>query len=247
MVNLQKPNSPKKGSNAPYVSIAADVADATNGDAATTANIVAAGSQENMTTNVACVTTNYIAAGAKGTFKETAGSGSLEFTDASDNSVFSLVPQPVIPVGQSITLLYDATFNTSVLPPAGTQMRVEALVTFGNAGARGGGGSTATNIEINGNGVIDADEANVRTVPSRVALAAFPTSPDQCNDSVTVTDTGATATGTVTTSNPVGFDAFPAVISSTTSWDVSVDVDWRHHGGSVCNEANLAGPLAAER
>ena len=33
VVNLQKPNSPKRGSNAPYVSIAADVADATNGDA----------------------------------------------------------------------------------------------------------------------------------------------------------------------------------------------------------------------
>ena len=39
VVNLQKPNSPKMGSNAPYVSIAADVADATTGDAATMANM----------------------------------------------------------------------------------------------------------------------------------------------------------------------------------------------------------------
>lgn len=241
VVNLQKPNSPKKASNAPYVSIAADVANATNGDAATTANIVAAGSQENAATNAAWLTNNYTVAGAKGIFTETAGSGPLEFTDASDNTVFSLVPQPSIAPGASITLLYDATFSTSVLPPAGTAMRVEALVTFGNAGGRGGSGSTATNIDVNGNGVIDTDEANVRTVPSRITLAALPNAPDECNDSVTVTDTGATVTGTVTTSNPMGFDAFPAVISATTSWDVSVDVDSGAEGGNVCNEAQLAG------
>jgi hypothetical protein len=241
VVNLQKPNSPKKGSNAPYVSIAADVADATSGDAATSANIVAAGSQENPTTNALWGTNNYTVSGAKGTFIETAGSGALEFKDASDNSVFSLVPQPTIPVGQSITLLYDATFSTSVLPVAGTPLRVEALVTFGNAGARGGSGSTATNIDINGNSIIDTDEANVRTVPSRITLAALPAAPDECNASVTVTDTGATTTGTVTMSNPVGFDAFPAVISDTTSWDVSVDVNSGTDGGSVCNEAQLEG------
>jgi len=244
VVNLQKPNSPKRGSNAPYVSIAADIADATSDNAATTANIVAAGSQENPATNAAWGTNNYTVTGARGTFTETAGSGTLVFKDASDNSVFSLVPQPVIPVGGSVTLLYDATFSTSILPPAGTQMRVEALVSFGNAGARGGSGSTATNIDINGNGVINTDEANVRTVPSRIALAALPNAPDECNDSVTVTDdplTDVTTTGTVTTSNPVGFDAFPAVISTTTSWDVSVDVDSGTDGGNVCNEAHLDG------
>ena len=244
VVNLQKPNSPKMGSNAPYVSIAADVADATSDDAATAANIVAAGSQENKATNTAWGTNNYNVAGAKGTFIETAGSGSLVFTDASDNSVFSLVPQPTIPVGGSVTLLYEASFSTSILPPAGTAMRVEALVTFGNAGGRGGSGSTATNIDINGNGVIDSDEAYVRTVPTRITLPPLPATPDECNDSVTVTDDpndDVTTTGTVTTSNPVGFDAFPAGISSTTSWDVSVDVNSGTDGGNVCNEAHLDG------
>jgi hypothetical protein len=86
VVNLQKPNSPKRGSNAPYVSIAADVANATNGDAATSAKIVAAGSQENQATNAAWLTNNYTVSGAQGTFTETAGSGTLEFTDASDNT-----------------------------------------------------------------------------------------------------------------------------------------------------------------
>jgi hypothetical protein len=39
---------------------------------------------------------------------------------------------------------------------------------LGNADALGGSGATATNIDINGNTTIDSDEANVRTVPSRI-------------------------------------------------------------------------------
>jgi hypothetical protein len=244
VVNLQKPNSPKKGSNAPYVSIAADVADATAGDAATSAKIVAAGSQENVATNIAWGTNNYVVSGATGKFTETAGSGSLVFTDASDNSIFSLVPQLSLAPGASITLLYAAGFSTSILPAPGTVMRVETMVTFGNAGGRGGSGSTGANIDINGNGMIDPDETNVRTVPTRTVLPALPANPDQCNDSVTVTDdpvTDVTTTGTVTISNALGFDAFPAVISASTSWDVSVDVDAGTDGGSVCNEAHLNG------
>lgn len=241
VVNLQKPNSPKKGSNASHVSIAADVADATNGDAATSAKIVAAGSQENVATNTAWGTSNYAVSGAQGTFTETAGSGALEFTDASNNTVFSLVPQPVIPVGGSITLLYTAEFQTSVLPAPGTLLRVEAMVSFGNAGARGGSGATATSIDINGNGSIDDDEANVRTVPSRVTMAALPAAPEETNASVTVDDPGVTTTGTVTTSNPSGFDAFPATVSETTSWEVSVDVESGTEGATVCNAAELAG------
>jgi hypothetical protein len=241
VVNLQMPNSPKMGSNASHVSIAANVADATNGDAATSANIVAAGSQENMATNMAWGTNNYTVSGAKGTFTETAGSGTLEFKDASNNTIFSLVPQPVLPAGQSVTLLYDATFQASVLPAAGTPLRVEALVTFGRAGARGGSGATATNIDINGNGSIDSDEANVRTVPCRVALPALPADPEECNDDVVVDDMGTTTTGTVTTSNPVGFGQFPAAINDSMSWDVSVDVNSGANGGQVCNEATLKG------
>src|SRR5438045_7567818 len=36
------------------------------------------------------------------TLFRSAGSGALEFTDATNNTVFSLTPQPVIPAGQSI-------------------------------------------------------------------------------------------------------------------------------------------------
>ena len=239
VVNLQKPNSPKKGSNASYVSVAADVADATNGDGATSAKIVAAGSQENPATNAAWGTNNYTVTGAQGTFVETSGSGPLSFTDASNNTVFSLVPQLSLAPNQSITLLYSASFSTTILS-AGTAYRVEALVSFGNAGGRGGSGATGTSIDINGNSVIDTDELHVRTVPSRVTLAALG-SPSECNDNVTLTDTGATATGTVTTSNPVGFDQLPPTINASGSWDVRVDVDGGTDGGTVCNSASLAG------
>jgi hypothetical protein len=58
---------------------------------------VAAASQENAATNAAWGTDNYTVTGRQGTFVETAGSGKLEFTDASDSTLFSLVPQPEIP------------------------------------------------------------------------------------------------------------------------------------------------------
>jgi hypothetical protein len=239
VINLQKNNSPKKGSNASHVSLAANVADSTNGDAATSANIVANGSAENAATNAAWGVNNYTTAGAKGTFVETAGSGALSFTDASNNTLFSLVPQPVIPVGQSITLLYHATFSTSILPAPGTSLRVEALVTFGNSGLRGGSGSTASNIDINGNGVVDADEANVRTVASRVTRAV--PALEECNDSVSVADfaTDLTTTGTVSWSGDAGFGS--AVISTSGTFDVSVVVDGGALGGQICNKATLLG------
>lgn len=53
------------------MSLAANVANATVGDAATSANIVAGASQENAATNAAWGIGNYAVAGAKGTFTET--------------------------------------------------------------------------------------------------------------------------------------------------------------------------------
>lgn len=241
VINLQKPNSPKKGSNASHVSIAANVADASQGDGATAAKVVAAASAENASTNAAWGINNYTVSGAVGSFVETAGSGSLEFTDANSNTVWAITPQQSIPVGQSVTLLYHATFNTAVMPPAGTPLRVETLVTFGNAGARGGSGATTSNVDINGSGSLNGDEAKVRTVPCRVSLPGLPANPDECNDTVLVGDLGVTTTGTVSSSNPVGFDSFPALIGATTSWDVSVQVDAGANGGSVCNAATLDG------
>jgi hypothetical protein len=206
VINLQK----KLVNTSNWVSVAADVADATNGDAATMANVVAAASAESAAVNAAFGPPNYTVSGAQGTFKETAASGPLSFTDASSNTIFSLTPQVSLAPGNSITLLYTATFNNTVLGlAAGTVVRTEAMVTFGNAGLRGGSGSTASGIDVNGNGTIDTDEANVRTVPCRVSNAV-PTL-KQGNASVTVKD----AESDVTVSGTgIGFSGFSTDIGA---------------------------------
>jgi hypothetical protein len=245
VINLQK----KVINTSNWVSVAADVADATSGDAATAANIVAAASAESATVNAAFGPPNYTVSGASGTFMETAGSGPLEFTDASSNTIFSLSPQVSLAPGASITLLYTATFDNSVLGlPVGTQVRTEALVSFGNAGARGGGGSTASNIDVNGNGTIDADEANVRTVPCRVTrdVPAL----KEGNASVTLKD----AESDVTVSGTgIGFSGFATdlgvdntgsgeVISADRIASVSVEASCAPPGsGTITNTAHLNG------
>jgi len=210
VVNLQRPNSSSggKGGFIPWVSAAANVADATLGDAATSAKIVAAGSAENAVVNASQGPGNYTVSGAQGTFIETSGSGTLEFTDALSNTAFSLVPQLTIAPGAEVTLLFIATFNNTLLGlAAGSSVRVEALVTFGNAGARGGSGASAPNIDINGNGMIDSDEGpapvKVRTVPCR-ETRTIPAL-EECNGTVTLSDleSDIQVTGNIMVSNYV--------------------------------------------
>src|SRR5688572_25272056 len=69
--------------NNKWVTASSDVANATLGDAATTAKIHAAASSEN-----------------KSSFTENAASGTLEFMDATNNTVFSLVPEVEIASGE---------------------------------------------------------------------------------------------------------------------------------------------------
>ena len=111
VVNLQK-----RVSNT-WVTASSDVADATNGDAATTAKIYKQASSEGLSS-----------------FTENGASGSLEFMDATNNTVFSLVPEVTIPAGGTKSLLFQATFDNNVLDLApGTSIRSEAIVSFGNA------------------------------------------------------------------------------------------------------------------
>lgn len=141
VVNLQKPGTGGKKNN--WVSHAAAVA---NASGTGTANICPQASSEEL-----------------GSFTNSAAS--LTFTDASNNSVWSITPQQTIPPGGTVDLLYQAVFNSF---PSG-QVRVEVIVTFGNAGTRGGG-SSCSNVDINGDGNVDSsgDEALVRSVPCRV-------------------------------------------------------------------------------
>lgn len=211
VVNLQKRINNK------WVTKSSNVADATNGDAATTANIHKAASSEGFAS-----------------FTENSASGSLNFMDATNNTIFSLVPQVMIGAGQTRALLFSAEFdnNDAALQlPSGTQIRAEIIVSFGNATVNG---QSTANVDINGNGTLDADEARVRSVPSRLTLTV-PAAVNG-NGTVTLTDTLAdiTATGDVTFSN-VTFNL------GATSGTVTANVAGGTNGGNITNCAHLTG------
>jgi hypothetical protein len=206
VVNLQARQNHK------WVSRSVDIADATQDDAATFARIVASASSE-----------------YRSTFTENAASGELVFTDKATNSVFSLVPQVIIPGGATRTLLYSATFDNSVLGLApGTKVRVETIVSFGNAGKIG----SAQNLDINGNGIIDGDEARVRSVVTRRQLSVPAKQPSNTTPTLSDTLADITTTGTVTFGNAT-FNL------GATSGTVTVDYDGGTSGGTITNCAHL--------
>ena len=143
-----------------------------------------------------------------------------------------LVPQLTIGANSSVPINFTASFNNDVLGIAvGTVVRAEILVTFGNAG----GGNNPANVDINGNGVIDASEARVDGVSALlgeklVPAAAATTTP------VTLSDTLAdiTTTGTATFTNAV-FTIGQTTGSVQLSYDGGVD------GGTIRNCAHLTG------
>jgi len=186
-----------------WTTLAADVADATQGDAATVAHT------------------------ASGDVSETAASGSLGFTDAHNNSLFSLVPEVQIAPGARVVLDFTASFDNNVLHlPKGAKVRGYVGVSFGNHG------SGAAKVDINGNGVIDADEQYVRTVEERDEERVPCASTG--NTTATLTDSAAdiTTTGTVTFSNAT-FNL------SGTSGTATVSYDGGASGGEITNCAHL--------
>ena len=243
VVNLQKPRTgPNSGAcrNIPWVSAAADVAEATHGDAATLANIVAAASAENHNCNFSSQGAhNYTVSGAKGTFIETAGSGALEFIDADSNDIWAISPEQVIPPGGTVNLFFSAKFDNDVLGlPDGQSLRTEVIVTFGNAGARGGSGAVGKSIDIDGDGIVNTtDEANVRSVPTRVTKNLPPLL--ICNDEVTLDD-ALSANGTAGFDN-VGGDTFPLTTDDGGTWTVTATVTGGAEGGTVTNTVTLSG------
>jgi hypothetical protein len=209
VVNLQR----RQGNQ--WVTASSNVADATHGDDATHAHIQAAASSENLAT-----------------FTENGASGALNLMDASNNTVFSLVPQVTIAAGSSKTLLFAAVFDNDdaalQLAP-GTAIRAEVIVSFGNATPKG---NSVADVDINGNGAIDADEARVRSVASRLTLtvpAAIDTS-----GSIALADTldDITATGDVQFSNVI-FNL------GATGGTVTANVTGGTNGGSITNCARL--------
>lgn len=213
VVNLQTKSTT---SGVSWISASADVADATSGDAATTAHIDRQASSEN-----------------KATFSENAASGHVQLEDAATNTVLSLVPEITIAPAATRTLRFSASFDNTVLSlPVGTAVRAEVLVSFGNAGPQP---PSASNVDINGNGVLDADEAWVRTVPARLGLTVpAAATPDAASVAISDGAANITTTGTVTFSN--------ATFSlGATSGTVGVSYDGGASGGTITNCATLTG------
>src|SRR5204862_651410 len=118
--------------------------------------------------------------------------------------------------------------------------RAEVIVTFGNSGSRGGSGATGNNIDIDGSGGLSPDEANVRSVPTRITknLPAL----QKCNDTVTFNDTFST-TGNTSLSTPIWSPfldpgTLPISISDSASWNITTTLTGE---GSVSNTATLKG------
>ncbi len=197
-----------------WVTLASDVANATAGDAATSASIASKGSSE-----------------GAWSFTESAASGTLSFKDATTGAAFALVPQKVIAPGASRALRYRAEFDNTVLAlPAGARVRAELIVSFGNAAPNS---ASAPSIDINGSGVLDADEAWVRSVPVRQTLTV-PAAPSGATPTLSDTLADISTTGTVTFNN--------AQFSlGATSGTVTALVDRGTDGGTITNCAHLAG------
>ena len=237
VVNLQKNKNVGTPSKPKWIwaSASATVADATSGSAATSARIVAAASQEKPAYSGGA----YTVAGARGTFTENAAAGPLQLLDLNANDIWAITPQQTIPAGQSVNLVFKAQFDASLLALAeGTPLRAEVIVTFGNAGRRGTGGASASAIDINGNGAIDADEAWVRSVPTRLteSVPAF----EDCHAQVLLGDTGVSATGSVTFGE-VTINGLPSdPVSQTTNFTVTATgVNGGASGGTIANTATL--------
>lgn len=80
-------------------------------------------------------------------------------------------------------LVFEALFDSEAISAVvGENLRVECLVTFDNAGARGGSGASAANIDVDGDG---APEAFSRTIKYRKDFQVG--AAEECNTSATLT------------------------------------------------------------
>ena len=205
VVNLQA----RQGNH--WVTLASDVADATQGDAATTAHVVAADTTE-----------------GQGTFSESTASGALSFMDRRFNTMFSLVPEQMVQPWTDLPLLFAASFDNNVLHLANNaRVRFEVVVTFGNHPV-GGPNHTDENIDINGNGIIDPDEHKVKSVIG-LSEQYVPTQTN-ANTTLALSDTTSdiTTMGTVTFTNPV-------INLGATTGTVTASYDPGTSGGSITN------------
>ena len=218
VINLQRRFEKK------WVTHVSNIADATQGNGANFAVISPSASAEK-----------------RNFFTEGKASGSLSFTDLDTNQAFELTPQQSIEPRDCVRLVYSAQFNNALaMIPDDEPIRIETIVSFGNAGQRGNGGASVPNLDINGNGVIDADEAHVRSVSVRTVVEV--PSVVTANNEVLLTDNGVVTTGTVKTFNFNSHDiGIGILISDDFKSKISVEAFGSLKGGTVTNTAYLDG------
>ncbi len=263
IINLQRP------CGLVWVSAAADVADAAFGQAATYGNFISTASVENVARNQPSSSCggpgNYVITTAvhghavkEGTFFTTAGSGRVNFLNASNNSVFSLMPEFSLAAGTSKRLFYTATFDNSVLGIApGTELRPEVIVSVANAQQTDLNVSRLIDVDDDegpaGEGVtLGGDDAGW----SQSAAARHPFVPTlaQCNQTIELSDarnagnpalTGTAALTSFASFNGTGMlaiDGSSMSDGSTNTQDVSAAVTGGVTGGTITNCAGITGP-----
>ena len=162
------------------------------------------------------------------------GNSVTTITENSASGALSVALVPQVTVGGSASVVLDVTasFDNNILAiPVGATVRAEVLVTYGNAGP----GNTPENIDIDGSGVIDANEARVDGVSALLGDRVVP-APTLVSTPVTLSDALAdiTTTGTATFTNAV-------FTLGATSGTVVVTYDGGVSGGTIRNCAHLTG------
>lgn len=197
-----------------WSTVSSDVADATLGDAATTAWIVDGLRARQV--------------------YEDAASGALAILGVPDATPLPLVAPLTVPAQAARRVEVTATFDNDVLGlPEGTEVRPELVVTFGNAlpGLR-----SEARLDIDGDGAIGPTEGRVRSELQRFAARGVPA---PIPSEVVLTDTASdiTTTGSVTVSAPV-FQLGPD------GGTVQAAYDPGPAGGTITNCAHLTGGAA---
>ena len=215
-----------------WVTLASDVADATSGDAATSARVVRrTNAPADDSTLVDDDDLDNHDPYSVFLVTETARSGALSFTSSANQPL--TVAQMTLAPGASLTVNFTAGYDNDLLAlPAGRKVRAELVVTFGNAD---GGHKTGFNVDINGNGSIGADEARVHSGSARLGDKTVPAAVP-ANTPVTLTDTAGdiTTTGTVTFGNAVfALGATTGIVTATVAGGTA--------GGTIQNCAHLTG------
>jgi hypothetical protein len=214
-----------------WVTRAANVADTTSGDAATVVQAV-----RPLTRN-----------GSVLTISENAASGALAVYDATTGQPFA---SSTLGPGKLAFVGFSARFDNGVLGLApGAKLRVELAVSHGNAHA---GLGTAPDVDIDGSGAVEADEARVASAWGRFADAAVP--PVSGGSPAEIVDTLAdiSTTGTVTFTNAMfnlGATTGTVTVTYAAGTDGGTITNCAHLTGSTvnleaCNTQNIAAPFA---